>query len=300
MPTLLNQSSAITTSELPYKLILQHRPTIKSMFWGGVKSALPIKPATSAGETLRRKHQSPSAELLNYYRQWCNAPASSHIPAHFVGAAIAMPIVAELTAQSPYPLLSALNQGVRLQIHKPLPAGETINLSGKLLDASDDGRRARIHSRVQIGTASAPNAITLDAIAAVMLKAGPKKALSNTQEKHQFETLGTWRAAAKEGQTFFWLTGDFNPIHTLPLLAKRTRYNGCIMHGYGAFAQIFERLENKHGAIKDIETRFIRVIPLPSLTLRIQSTLQPDAEGNYFFRLVDDLNTAYQAGQFRI
>lgn len=296
----ITPSPAVTVSELPYGLISQHRATISSMLLGGVKSVLPFKKTAPAGEPLLRTSQSPSKELLAYYQRWCNAADNGEIPPHFVGAAIAMPIVAELTAQAPYPLLSVLNQGVRLQMHKPLPVGETIQLNGQLLDASDDGRRARIHSQVSIGTVSAPDAITLDAIAAVMLKAGPKSAKASKVEKHHFDTLGTWRAAANEGQTFFWLTGDFNPIHTLPFFAKRTRYKGCIMHGYGAFAQIFEHLKQQFGPIKDIETRFIRTIPLPSPELRIQSTMAPDADGLYYFRLIDELNIACQAGQFRL
>jgi hypothetical protein len=296
----INPSTVVTVSELPYKLLMQHRATIRSMLLGGMKSLLPFKKSASAGVPLLRHSQSPSNELLSYYRQWCNAPSNREVPPHFVGAAVAMPIVAELTAQAPYPLLSVLNQGVRLQMHKALPAGETIMLSGKLLGASDDGRRARIHSQVHIGTASAPNAITLDAIAAVMLRAGPKSARKSTVEKRRFETLGTWRGAANEGQTFFWLTGDFNPIHTLPAFAKYTRYKGCIMHGYGAFAHIFERLKEQFGTLKEIETRFIRTIPLPSPQLSIQCTMEPDEDGLYYFRMLDELNITYQAGQFHL
>ena len=293
-------TTALTVSELPYSLILEHRATISSMLLGAIKSLLPFKKKAPVGVPLLRHSQSPSKELLVYYRQWCNAPANDEIPAHFVGAAIAMPIVAELTAQAPYPLLSVLNQGVRLQMHKALPVGEAITLSGKLLDASDDGRRARIHSQVCVGTASAPNAITLDAIAAVMLKTGPKSAKKTAVEERSFETLATWRGAANEGQTFFWLTGDFNPIHTLPVFAKHTRYKGCIMHGYGAFAQIFERIRGQFGTIKEIETRFIRTIPLPSPEFSIQCTMVPDEDGRQYFRMIDEHHVSYQAGHFRV
>ena len=300
MTTTPQSSNKITVSDLPYRLLVQHRSTIGSMLWGGVKSVLPSSKATQNYEALERQGHTPSKELLGYYRRWCGAPDNAEIPPHFLGAATAMPIVSELTSQGPYPLFTVLNQGVRLQMHKPLPEGEAIHLKGEVIDASDDGRRARIQSRVIIGTHSTPEAITLDAIVAVMLKPGAKKSETKPKEEKVYKTLGNWCGAANEGQTFFWLTGDLNPIHTFPAFAKHTRYKGCIMHGYGAFAQIFEHIRHEFGAISDIETRFIRTIPLPSPVFSIQITESPEPDGHYHFRLIDELGTHYQAGHFYV
>lgn len=290
-------SSGNSVSELPYGLLLQHLDTMGAMAWGGVRSMLPLKQKPQTGP-VEKTVKPPSQALLNAYRDWCGVEAREGIPPHLVCAKVTIPVVAELTAQSPYPLLSVLNQGVRLQLHAPLPEGEAVRLQGTLLDASDDGYRARIHSRVKVGTASVPEALTVEAIAVVMLKKKPSSGASEQRQEPEYETVGQWQAAWNEGQTFFWLTGDFNPIHTVPFMARFTPFKGCIMHGYGAFAQVYEALQ-RHGArFSEIETRFVKPLPLPSELLLIQQAVSADDEGKVAFRLISESGTLYQAGHF--
>lgn len=290
--------SPVTVSSLPYGLLLEHLDTMSAMAIGGLRSVLPFKGKRSGFTPVQRTAKAPSPQLLAAYRDWCGAQNRTGLPPHLVCAKITMPVVADLTAQSQYPLLSVLNQGVRLQLHQSVPEGEELQLYGELLDASDDGYRARIHSRVTVGTRSAPKAMTIDAIAAVMLKKRPGGETEKHRVEPEFVTVGQWQAQWNEGQTFFWLTGDFNPIHTIPALAKRTRFKGCIMHGYGAFAQVYEALQRSGARFHDIETRFVRPLPLPSGMLLIQQATAPDDNGQIAFRLIDTTGTLYQAGHY--
>ncbi|MDI1302062.1 MAG: MaoC/PaaZ C-terminal domain-containing protein [bacterium] len=296
----LPMSAPVTVSSLPLRMLGEHTGTISAMLLGAARSLLPFKRPGVTGECITQTVPAPSAELRRAYAAWCGAGEryASSTPPHLVCAKITLPLVSQLTAQSPYPLLSVLNQGVRLRLHQPLPVGEAIRLSGSLIDASDDGYRARIHSRVEVGTASVPLAMTIDAMAAVMLKKRPDGENSDARVTPDFATIATWQAAANEGQTFFWLTGDFNPIHTLPAFARHTRFRGCIMHGYGAFAQVFEGLVNHGARIADIEVRFLRPLPLPSPPLLIQQARTADAQGRLAIRLIDTEGAVYQAGSF--
>ena len=113
-----------------------------------------------------------------------------------------------------------------------------------------------------------------------------------------WETVGEWQATEADGRKFFFLTGDFNPIHTLPVFARRTAFKGCIMHGYGAFAQVFEAVRNAGHAVADIDVRFVRPLPLPSPVVRIQVAREASADGRRALRLVDDTGAVYQAGSF--
>lgn len=290
----------LTVSALPLRLLAEHGNTISAMLLGAARSLLPGKRAGVTGEHIQQTQAAPSGELRAAYSVWCGAGTryAGSTPPHLVCAKITLPLVSQLTAQSPYPLLSVLNQGVRLRLHQPLPVNEPILLDGTLLDASDDGYRARIHSRVEVGTASVPRAMTVDAMAAVMLKKREDGEGAREHATPDFETVAEWQARADEGQTFFFLTGDFNPIHTLPFFARRTRFGGCIMHGYGAFAQVFEGLVNHGENIADIEVRFVRPLPLPSKPLLIQKARTPDAEGRYAIRLIATDDTLYQIGHF--
>ncbi|MDP2228820.1 MAG: MaoC family dehydratase [Moraxellaceae bacterium] len=301
MPTSSSSPARLALADLPLRLLAEHTRTITAMLGGAARSLLPGKRPGVTGTVMTQTVRAPSAELREAYATWCGAGTryAQSTPPHLVCAKITLPLVAQLTAQAPYALLSVLNQGVRLRLHAPLPVDEPIQLEGRLLDASDDGFRARIHSQVTVGTASVPQAITIDAMAAVMLKKRPDSDNNRPATEPDYATVATWQARAEEGQIFFWLTGDFNPIHTLPAFAKRTSFRGCIMHGYGAFAQVFEGLANSGARIAEIEVRFVRPLPLPSPPLLIQRARTPDADGRHAIRLVsaDDF-TLFQVGHY--
>ena len=287
------------TAAIPARLVLEHSANISAMLLGGLRSVLPVK-LPASDKPITASLPSPSAELIEAFNVWTGAthPHFDVVPPALIISKVALSVVSKLTARAPYPLLGVLNQGLRLQLHKPLPAGETIRLTGNLIDASDDGYRARIHSRVEIGTASAPNAVTIDAMAAVVLKKRPDGSTSGDRTEPDYQTIGHWQADGHEGVRFFLLTGDFNPIHTLPAVARRTRFKGCIMHGYGAFSQIFEAIQKTGINITDIEIRFIRPLPLPSPALLIQAAETPDADGYRAVRLIDEAGQLYQVGRF--
>lgn len=284
--------------QIPVRLLTEHKATISAMLLGGARSVLPFVKKSQGGVFINRRLTSPSPELVQAFNVWAGvARPSSDLPPPLMVAQTALSVVSELTAQCPYPLLGVLNQGLRIVIHQRLPVGGKLNLAGELVDASDDGYRARIHSHVEVGTDSCPNAVSIDAYAAVVLKKRTDGASSNRVEP-SWETIGHWQAGADEGVKFFLLTGDFNPIHTLPAVARRTRFKGCIMHGYGAFSQIYAALENTGWKIKDIETRFVKPLPLPSPALLIQIARTRNDEGRFPFRLTDADGNLYQVGSF--
>ena len=70
------------------------------------------------------------------------------------------------------------------------------------------------------------------------------------------------------------------------------------MHGYGAFAQVFEAIQNSGQTIADIDVRFIKPLPLPSPPLLIQVAATADAEGRHALRLTDVTGNLYQVGSF--
>jgi acyl dehydratase len=137
----------------------------------------------------------------------------------------------------------------------------------------------------------------LDAYAAVVLKRRPGGA-SGPRDDVAFETIGRWQPGADEGRKFFYLTGDFNPIHTWPALARRTRFRGCIMHGFGGFAQAFEAIRNAGHDIADIDVKFVRPLPLPGPEVLIQIAATADASGRRALRLADASGNVYHAGSF--
>jgi len=281
------------------RLLLQQGSVIGAFLGGAVKSLLPRRGGVDHSEIVRSTPP-PSRELLRAYAAWSNAPVGRYddtLPPHFVAAQVALPVISALTARSPYPLLGVLNQGIHLALHHPVPATEQITVRGHLVDASDDGYRARIHSALTVGTPSVPVAMEIDSYAAVVLKRRPGGD-AKPREDVAFETIGRWQPGADEGRKFFYLTGDFNPIHTWQAFARRTRFRGCIMHGFGGFAQAFEAIRSAGHDIADIDVKFVRPLPLPGPEVLIQVATTVDVSGRRALRLADGSGNVYHAGSF--
>jgi hypothetical protein len=281
------------------RLLLQQGGVIGAFLGGAVRSLLPHRSPIDHSEVVRRS-PAPSRELQQAYAAWSGAPAGRYadeLPPHFVAARSALPVISALTARSPYPLLGVLNQGIHLSIHHSIPATVPLTVRGHLVEASDDGYRARIHSALIVGAPDMPCAMELDAYAAVVLRRRPATGPA-AREELAFETIGRWQPAADEGRKFFYLTGDFNPIHTWPAFARRTRFRGCIMHGFGGFAQAFEAIRSAGLEIADIDVKFVRPLPLPGPEVLIQVAQVPDGSVRRALRLVDGDGNVYHAGSF--
>lgn len=286
------------STEIPLKFVLQHRATMSAMFVGLVRSSLPFTAKHQQGFAVTQRGHTPDALLNQKFQQWAGfkQPTASLTPPLLVSQTL-LSAVATLTSYCPYPLLNVLNQGLKLTVLDTIQPNQPFSIKGQLINASDDGYRAKIHSHVVLRNGQGKAILSMDAFAAVMLKSRPQNSVKKSTEVTEWQTIDSWQMPERAGMEFFLLTGDFNPIHTVPWLAKRTRFAGCIMHGYGAFAKIYAAIENQGVIISEIETRFIKPIPLPTPQLHMQ--IGTDASGQ-LFRLVDHQGQTYQSGRYQL
>lgn len=227
-----------------------------------------------------------SDALVDAYIRWCGVTDDRYagvLPPHFFSK-YGMNMVARLTGMVPYNMLSVVNQGCHLQIRSLIPRAEPIVLRGRLLDCTRDGSRVRVHTQVVVGTAAQPDCMTVDTLAAVMLGPSARKKRS-AREEPRYEQVGEWSADRKEGQRFFYLTGDFNPIHTFWPVGRRSRFGACILHGFGTLARSFECIQNARGSINDFDARFVKPNRLPSGPNRVEITTDADSKGRYGLRV---------------
>ena len=249
-----------------------------------------------------------SSKLVDSYIRWSGAPAeryATHLPPHFFSK-YGMHMVAGLTSEVPYNMLSVVNQGTRMQINALIPRNEKITLRGRLVECTEDGPRVRVHTRVEVSCESVKNAMVVDTMAAVMLGKQPKKPATKRQDLN-YKTVGNWVADRAEGQRFFLLTGDFNPIHTLWPFAKRSRFGGCILHGFGSYARSYEVLRDSGYEIADIDLRFVKPNLLPEgkqevklLDVQVAQAgrSKNKADSEHTMRLIDRDGGVYLAGRF--
>lgn len=303
-------------ADYPVKYLAWHLPNIRAMGWAALRSATPI---TRPGQLpqlpvhLKSRLAPLNNELVDQYAAWAGAPASRYakeLPAHFCSH-WAMPLLAKLGGLAPYNLLAVLNQGVRIQIHQPLLRNQPLNLHGSLLDVAEDSDRIRIHTRIQVSQGSeqptSQPAMVIDSYSTVpqgkSLKKSADKAKQAKRDEVKFNTVGTWNAEEEDGLAFAMLTGDFNPIHTIKAVGKRTRFKSCILHGFGQLARTWEVLANsdaiKNKSISDLDVRWIKPLPLPSLGMQVRVSEKVDENGYLQLQLAAADGSLHMVGRFK-
>lgn len=285
------------------KHTLEQWPAIAGMTGGLISSFIPKPIKERLIDSSKERHATipPASDaLVDAFVEWSGAEPeryATHLPPLFF-AKYGMNMVAGLTGQVPYNMLSVVNQGCRIQIHSLIPRNTEITLRGRLVECTREGNRVRVHTRVTAGTAAEPEAMVVDTVAAVML--GKSEKSPSSRKEPNYKTVGTWSADEAEGQRFFYLTGDFNPIHTLWPFAKRTRFGGCILHGFASYARTFEMLLNNGHTINDIDLKFVKPNLLPNYNLAVQTARK--TAGKTPLRLIgqdgDRAGQVYLAGHF--
>jgi acyl dehydratase len=290
------------TITVPLTLAREQIPTIVTSFGVALRSMSPLtrpRRVPESPQAIEVGFSAPSRRLVDNYIAWSGAPEARYhdtLPPHFCSH-WAFGLLARLGGQAPYNLASILNQGLRLQINAPIPRDTDLKLRGQLKSVNDDGQRIRIHSQVIAGWNEQPEAIIIDNYSAVPKRSANKKTPMPRVEP-LYTTVGEWSVEADDGINFALLTGDFNPIHTVWPLARRTRYRGCILHGFGTTARTWETLRNAGYEFTDIDLRFIKPLPLPSSGLEVQ--VAPAAEGRQAFRLRSRDGSVHLAGSFAV
>lgn len=294
------------TQPIPLTLVREQLPAISGMtaglFWSLTPKAIKAR-LVDQGQPLTATVAAGSDKLVKHYIDWCgvnNDRYAGVLPPHFF-AKYGMGMMARLTGQAPYNMLSVVNQGCRMQVNSLIARQTPIRLEGNLVACTRENNRVRVHCRVTAGTDAQPQALIVDSLAAVMLgKPSGKKGKRPASEANvtDYETVGSWSAARDEGQKFFLLTGDFNPIHTLWPVARRTRFGGCILHGFASYARTYETILNAGYGISDIDIRFLKPNLLPNYDLAVQVGKQVQADSRRPLRLVGRNGDVYLAGHF--
>jgi acyl dehydratase len=312
----MQQPNRLTTSHIdlpetsvrtdyPFSFLIHQVANIKAMGWAAIRNGNPItRPTRLPALPVHAQHvlQAPSNDLIDSYAQWSGAQITRYrkeIPPHFCSH-WAMPLLAQLGSHAPYNLLSVLNQGLRLQNHQPLLRNEALHLSGSLLNVEDDGQRIRIHTQVRAHNPRGELAMTIDSYSTVPQAKKKKSATQSTaKEMLAFDTIGTWSAQDNDGLNFAFLTGDFNPIHILAVVGKRSRFKHCILHGFGQLARTYEVILTAGYRIAELDLRWIKPLTLPNSNLQVQLARELDTEGFRSLRLLASDGSLHMVGKFK-
>ena len=193
-------------------------------------------------------------------------------------------------------LAKLLNGGCTIQQFMPIPANEQLCLEtwfkgiedGSSYDLISIGSKTkRMDGRLLLETEVRfilPKPISKD----------KKRSARQVVRPDDRARVATLKALANDGFTFACLTGDINPIHWVPPIAKLSGFTGCIQHGFGTLAKSYEYLL-KAGKLRResclLKVDFKRTVPLPStaslfvdnstLSVWVDGMQRPSLEGHF-------------------
>lgn len=241
---------------------------------GALKQAIrPVKgPPALPGRRLEVEVEGPARDLVrDYIRTVGGDPKlyGGHIPAHFFPQ-WTFGLAARTMTGLPYPLAKVVNGGCRLEVRGPLPLGERLVASAQLVDIDDDGRRAIMHQVIETGPASQPDAVVAHLYPIVVYgkrDKGEGRAASPTVPADARE-VAVFNLRGDAGLNYAKVTGDFNPIHWVPMYARMSGFKNTILHGFATMAWAIEGLNHNlfgHGdRIDTFDVRFRKPVVLPT------------------------------------
>jgi acyl dehydratase len=256
----------------------------QQLFNGGAAAgAMPSLPSPEIRMTLQPR----APDLVRDYVRHVGGDPGSYrntIPPHLFPQ-WGFPLAAKTLRGLPYPMARVLNGGCRLEINSPLPLGEPLDVSARLVDIDDNGRRAVLKSRIVTGTRGDPEALVGLMYAIVPLGGGKGNGAaggaSNPAESarpakkerarvpQDARELGYWKLPANAGLAFAMLTGDFNPVHWVPPYARASGFRSTILHGFSTMARAIEGLNRGLFAgdttrLRSFDCKFTRPLLLPN------------------------------------
>jgi hypothetical protein len=303
---------AISTG-VPYGLLRHQGPMLKTsariLLQAAGRSILPPRANAAstqppAGMTIQRTIAAPPARLVEQYIRWCGATGryEGQLPPHMVSQ-WSLPLVGALLMQLPYRLTRAINQGVSMTVHGPLPRDAALTLSASIESMEPAAGRVRVVVAIFTGVPGLTRLVETRLHMSFLLpgKRPPKTAAPRPPDP-AWHTAGQWRADASDGLRFALLTGDFNPIHWCGPLARRSVFGGKVLQGFGSLARSIEALGND--GFRELDVRFLRPVPLPCPPLSVQLASEADADGWRALRLAgdgdgEDCTIVHLAGRLR-
>ncbi len=212
--------------------------------------------------------------LVDAYVRWVGGDPASYkgrVPAHLFPQ-WGFPLTGKLVDGLPYPMLAAMNGGCKLTVNAPLPAGEPLEVVGRLDAVDDNGQRAILDQKIVTGTRANPEAVVAHLYVFIPLKREEKqngKAKDKARVPVDARELAFFKLRDDAGLDFAKLTGDFNPVHWVPRWARAFGFRNVILHGFGTLARALEALNRvlfagDVDAIAEIDVRFTRPLVLPA------------------------------------
>ncbi len=244
----------------------------------------------------------PNSTIVERYHQWlgCEEKYQGAIAPHLFPL-WTYPQLFEMGRSLNLPLHKVLNQGVKMIINSPITRNSGLNSKAEIYQIQNMEKKYRVSQRLTTGTHHDPSALIAEIYAVILkdTKSVLKKAAAHQQiDTSKLSFIERLMITKEDAKSYAYLSGDVNPIHLSKSVAKLMGLKGSIMHGFGLFAMVFEKLQNQGFSLNEIDIRFIKPVYLGSeIDLYISESHKPNTHG---IKVIStDRKHLHMAGEFK-
>src|SRR5205814_1277961 len=172
-------------------------------------------------------------DRLARYAKLCGFRLSDTLPSPYPQV-LAFPLAVALMAERdfPFPVIGVVHLANRMEVLRPIDAGERLELTVRAADLRDHERGRAFDIRA---TASVGDEVVWRAISTYLRKEKPGRGARETAEPPDGGAL--WQVGRSVGTDYAKVSGDHNPIHTSLLAARAFGYKRPIAHGMWSAAR---------------------------------------------------------------
>ena len=203
---------------------------------------------------------------LAAYDRVCGFGLSDALPATYLHVLV-FPLQVALMAERTFPLrpVGLVHVRNRITAHRPVDAGETLNLSARAraLRPHPKGAQVDLVGEVRVG-----EELVWEGVSTYLSRGASTPGQIEPEQPLTVEvgerTSALWRVPGDLGRQYAAVSGDVNPIHLSTLAARAFGFPRTLVHGMWTKAHALAAIEARLPASYAVDVAFSRPLLLPS------------------------------------
>jgi len=217
---------------------------------------LPDAVLKQTGVTVDRAH-------LAAYNHVCGFRLSDALPATYPHV-LAFPMAFRLMSRRdfPFPVVGLVHLANRIEVLRPIGAGEPLDLSVQAADLREHPRGRQLDV---VAAASVGDEVVWRGVSTYLRReVKPSGARREPEQAEPPTPSARWRLTPRVGSDYARVSGDHNPIHTSRLGARLFGFARPIAHGMWSKARCLAALEGRLPDAYTVDVAFKQPVYLPS------------------------------------
>jgi acyl dehydratase len=220
------------------------------------------RPRTLPDREVVLRSQPVDRSHLAAYARVCEFRLSDTLPAtypHVLAFPLAMHLMS--AADFPFPIVGMVHIANRITLHRPITAGEKLDLTVRAAHLRDHerGRQLDIVAAAKVGTEE-----VWSGLSTYLKIERERERRDQGDQAPRPASTAVWRVPVSVGADYAAVSGDRNPIHTSRLGARLFGFPQRIAHGMWSAARCLAALEGRLPDRYTMDVTFKAPVLLPS------------------------------------